>query len=204
MRTEADVLPSATAQARDLAVIVRQLGAFPSVDPGPIGLVGYSFGGRSALLLAGREPRVRGFVSLDSGIGAKAGGAWLPAGRFDRSTVRTPILHVFEDRDDFVTPDFRLLASLRRSDRRLLRVSDLGHFEFITYGMASALLPDLSPDAGSRRVGTKLRAVFAYVEAFLDASLKRDPLASRFLDRPPSDNGFAPGLLTPIRMTPGP
>lgn len=202
MNRDADILPSAMAQARDLAFVVRELRSFPTADAGPLGLVGYSFGGRSALLLAGREPRVQAFVSLDSGIAAKAGRDWLPRGGWDASAVRTPILHLFQDREDFVTPDLGLLARLKKSDRRLLRISDMGHFDFITYGMASAVVPELAPEAGPRRVARKVQAVFAYVEAFLDAALKNDAEGSRFLDRSPEENGLPPGLLTRARMKP--
>lgn len=200
MTSERDILPSAEAQALDLAFVIRQLRSFPAQSRGPMGLVGYSFGGRSVLLLVGREPRVAAFVSLDSGIATKTGRGWLSRQRVDAMAVRVPILHVFEDADDFMAPDFTLLASLPKSDRWLLRVSDLSHFEFITYGMASAVVPDLSPEASRRRLALKLEAVFAYTLAFLDKELESDPAARRFLARSPADNGFPRDLLTLFRM----
>ena len=156
MTSEADILRSAEAQARDLSFVLRQLISLPAAKPGPVGLVGYSFGGRSALLVAGREPRVAALVSLDSGIASQTGRGWLPRRTLESLAVRASILHVFEDTDDFMAPDFTLLARLEKADRHLLRVADFSHFEFITYGMASAVVPELNPEAppsSARREG---------------------------------------------------
>jgi dienelactone hydrolase len=202
MTSEGDILRSAEAQALDLAFVVRQLRSVPVADRGPIGLVGYSFGGRSALLLVGREPRVAAFVSLDSGIATKTGSGWLSHRRLDTLAVRAPILHVFEDTDDFMSPDFALLASLAKSDRHLLRVSDLSHFELITYGMASAVVPGLNPGAGPRRLALKVEAILGYALAFLGRELRGDPDAKRFFARSPAANGFPGELLTVATMPP--
>jgi dienelactone hydrolase len=202
MTSEQDILPSARAQALDLAFIVRQLRSFPAASGGLIGLVGYSFGGRSALLMAAREPRVAALASLDSGIATKTGRGWLPRGDLDSTTFRVPILHIFEDADDFTAPDFTLLASLAKSDRHLVRVSDLSHFEFITYGMATAVVPGLNPEASRRRLDLKVAAIFAYTRAFLDAQIKQDSAARSFLARSPAQNGLPGEVLTLARMKP--
>ncbi len=200
MTSEADILRSAEAQARDLAFVLRRLGSEPAAKRGPVGLVGYSFGGRSALLLAGREPRVAALVSLDSGIATKTGRGWLPRRALESLALRAPILHVFEETDDFMAPDLTLLARLRRSDRHLLRVSDFSHFEFITYGMASAVVPELNPEAEHRRLATKVETVFAYVLAFLGESLAADPDAKKTFARTPSENGFPSELFAFVHM----
>jgi dienelactone hydrolase len=203
MTSERDILPSALAQSQDLAFVVSQLRSFAPAKRGPIGLVGYSFGGRSSLLLAGREPRVAAFVSLDSGIATQNGRGWLPASRLaELKKLHAPILHVFEDTDDFMAPDLTLLAGLARSDRRLLKVADLRHIEFITYGMASAVVAGLNPGAADRRIGEKVEAVFRYVLAFLDEAIKGDATARSFLARSPGENRFASELLTAFRMAP--
>ena len=141
MRGDADILRVAETQARDLAFLSERLRSVVAADQRRLGVVGYSFGGRSALLLASRDAKVRAFVSLDSGIAVKTGKGWLPRTRLDPAVLRTPVFHVFEDTEDMMAPDFGLLAACKSSDRTLMRVADLGHFEFITYGMASAVLP---------------------------------------------------------------
>ena len=203
MKSDADILGMAATQARDLAFLADRLRSVASVDPSLLGVVGYSFGGRAALLFAGRNPKVRAFVSLDSGIAVKTGKGWLPRTRLDPAVLRTPVLHVFEDTEDMMAPDFGLLAACKGSDRTLMRVADLGHFEFITYGMASAVLPEFGPEGKHRGLDRKVEAVFVYTKAFLDATLKADAGARRFLLGSPLENGYPDGLLTLIRMPPG-
>jgi dienelactone hydrolase len=201
--SERDILPSALAQSRDLACVVSRLRSFDNATGGAVGVVGYSFGGRSALLFAGREPRVAAMVSLDSGIGSRNGRGWLPRGRLAGLSIRAPILHVFEDADDFMAPDLAFVAGLAASDRLFVRVADLGHFEFTTYGMASAVIPGLNPLAAGRRLDEKVDAVFRYVRAFLDAAIKGDAGGRAFLVRSPGENRLPAELLTTFRMAAG-
>ena len=79
MASEADVLPSAREQARDLAFAALRVAPLPFVDAHQLAFVGHSFGARSALLAALQEPRTVALVSLDGGIGAATAKTWLDA-----------------------------------------------------------------------------------------------------------------------------
>lgn len=59
----------AEAQRGDMVRAIGMAGAMLRADTNRIGVVGHSFGARSALLLAMRDPRIRAIVSLDGGIG---------------------------------------------------------------------------------------------------------------------------------------
>jgi len=167
MESERDVPAMAEEQARDLEVALSVLSPRSWVEATRVGVVGYSFGARPALLLAGRHPAMRALVSLDGGIGSAAAKGWLSARALDRSALRTPILHVYEEDDADARPDFELLASLARAPRTLARVDGLRHLDFVTYGLASATLPALGGPHAER--ADALRAVFAVALAFVDA-----------------------------------
>jgi dienelactone hydrolase len=167
MESEADVPVMAREQERDLETALSVVAPLPMADARRVGVVGYSFGARPALLLAGRCPAVRALVSLDGGIGSAAAKGWLSPRALDRAALRTPILHVYEEADEDARPDFALLASLVRAPRTIARVHGLRHLDFITFGLASATLGALGgPD--DRRAGS-LEAVFALTRGFIQA-----------------------------------
>jgi dienelactone hydrolase len=190
MEGDADVPGFAEEQARDLDAALSVLAARALADTTRAGVVGYSFGARPALLLAGRRPRLRALVSLDGGIGSAAAKGWLAPRALDRASLRTPILHVYEEEDPEVRPDFDLLASLRSAPRTLARVDGLRHLDFITYGLATATLSGLGgPD---ERRASAWRAVVDLTRAFLDAHVSGRPEAWE----------KAAGAGGPLRVTP--
>ncbi|HET6898488.1 MAG TPA: dienelactone hydrolase family protein [Vicinamibacteria bacterium] len=167
MESEADVPAMAEEQARDLEVALAVVAPRGVADPTQVAVIGYSFGARPALLLAGRHPSWRALVSLDGGIGSAEAKGWLAPRALDRGALHVPILHVYEEEDENARPDFELLSSLVHAPRTLARAAGLRHLDFITFGLASATLPALG-GADSRRAAT-LRAVFALTRGFLDA-----------------------------------
>ena len=175
MESEADVPAMADEQARDLEVALAVIAPRAVADPTRTAVIGYSFGARPALLLAGRHPDWRALVSLDGGIGSAEAKGWLSPHALDRGALRTPILHVYEEDDENARPDFSLLASLARAPRTLARVDGLRHLDFITFGLASATLPSMG-NADPRRAAA-LRAVFALALGFLDAHVESRPQA---------------------------
>jgi dienelactone hydrolase len=175
MESESDVPAMADEQARDLEVALAVIAPRAVADPGRTAVIGYSFGARPALLLAGRHPDCRALVSLDGGIGSADAKGWLGPRALDRGALRTPILHVYEEEDETMRPDFDLLAALVHAPRTLARVDGLRHLDFITFGLASATLPSMG-NADPRRAAA-LRAVFALTRGFLDAHLSGRPQA---------------------------
>jgi dienelactone hydrolase len=171
MESEADVYPVAEEQAGELAAALDRVAKLPQADPARWAAVGYSFGARAALLLAERRPGMRALVSLAGGIASAQGRGWLPAGAFDRSAVKAPILHVYDDADPAVPPDFTLLESLRNAPHTLQKVPGLGHLDLVTYGLASARLPALrGKDADA--LDARIAGVFESTRAFLDAKMR--------------------------------
>jgi dienelactone hydrolase len=168
----AAIAARAEEQAADLAFALGVLRDRPDVDATRLAVIGQSFGARSALLFAMQEPAVRAMVSLDGGIGSRAGQAQLASSRlFDPERARFPLLHLYEEQDEFMAPDFALLRKLGRSHRLLARAAHLRHSHFTALGHEVALFPKLAAatkaDAQTPRAA---RAVLQAVRRFLDAA----------------------------------
>src|SRR5262249_53261893 len=57
--------------------------------------------------------------------------------------MRAPLLHVYEELDAQMAPDFTLIRSLDRSDRWLVRAGALHHIHFTTIGALVPFSPGL-------------------------------------------------------------
>jgi dienelactone hydrolase len=205
METEEDVLPTAMQQASDMKLIVSRLKEDTSVDTNRIGIIGYSFGARCALLLASEMPQIKALISLDGGIANRQGKGLIEKSPLFRSEkFDTPLLHIYEDQEEFMQPDFDLLNSLKRSDRYLIRVQNMRHHEFASFGLAAACIPGLSSSPALKQ---KWDVIGTYTLKFVDAFLKKDRLAGKFIQRSPGENGFSSADFTfrnyPSGFSPG-
>jgi dienelactone hydrolase len=196
MENEDAILGSAEEQADDLAFVLRRLRAWPGADAERLGVLGHSFGARSALLFAMEEPAVDALVSLDGGIGARTGKGVLERSRRFHPARRLPVLHVYEDADEFMAPDFDLLRSLA-GERLLVRLEGMRHVHFTALGLAAGASPELaravSADADTPR---RLAVAVEYARCFLDAHVRGLARARADLAREPAAWGLPPGLVT--------
>ena len=174
MTSDADVLPLAREQAASLSAALDEVSRRPYADGKRWSAVGYSFGARAALILAGQRPAMRALVSLAGGIGSVQAKDWLPEGALDRRAIRAPILHVYDDADPSLPPDFTLLRSLPASKVTLSRVDGLGHLDLITFGLASARLPELASADGAAAAAraSRIERVLEATLSFLDAQVR--------------------------------
>ena len=190
MQSTTDIAAHAAAQAQDLAFAAASLREDPSVRRGAIGLVGYSFGARSALLYEIRTRDVAALVSLDGGIGSKIGqGRLEKAPGFDPRRAEAPLLHFYEDGDRFMPVDLGLIRSLDRCDRWLVRVEGMRHTHFSSMGVFVGSVPELARiTEATPRTGEAWNAVAEGTAAFLDRFLahpRPDPPAGWSLPASP-------------------
>jgi hypothetical protein len=196
MTSESDVYPHAKDQSKDLAIAIQSVSKDPHVDASVIGVVAHSFGARSALLLAMHDKRVKSFVSLDGGIGNGIGKEWIKlVPGFNPASLKMPFLHFYEDIESFINPDFELIKSMTACERTLMKIEQMHHFYFSTFGIVTATIPGFTKEPESD-LQLKWEAVSSYTLNFLDASLKKDKNASAFLAKKPIDNGYGQNLLT--------
>ena len=170
------ILSYAQQQASDMAFIFNTLKHRPNVDPGKLGLIGHSFGARAALLLLTELTDTDALVSLDGGIANKIGKDWLNADRsFKPENITVPILHFYQDVEDFVVPDFYLLETLNSAPRYLIRIDEMRHLYFTSLGMVTAMIPGFAPPTVRQSIiQENYEAICLYTLRFLDAYLNGD------------------------------
>jgi dienelactone hydrolase len=201
MNSDADAYQSAVDQSNDIAFVKKQVIGKFKIDQTRIGLVGHSFGARSAFLYLAENKNIRGLVSLDGGIGNSQGKSFMKeAKEFDPNKIRVPILHFYEDIESFMTPDFDLIYSLRNSDRYLVKVEQMHHVQFTSFGMAGGTIPAFSDNA--RETEIKCESMFRIILNFVDAFVK-NPMdtSGNQIDRV-TEGAMPEGLMKLTRILP--
>jgi predicted dienelactone hydrolase len=156
-------------QATDLRAAVATVATAVRTDTSRLFLVSHSFGARSALLVAMQDPRVRAVVSLDGGIGTATGIVELRAAPSFRADARVPpLLHVYEELDAVMKPDFTFLRGLRADTLVLEQATALHHVHFTTYGFAAAVFPEIAKvTRASAETAVDVRRIAMQVLRFL-------------------------------------
>jgi dienelactone hydrolase len=174
--SEGNVGLAAEDQADDLALIRNTLRSRSNILQTEIGVVGHSFGARSALLLAMRDSTVRCLVSLDGGIGtATARSSFESSRSFRPLALRIPLLHFYEELDPPMAPNWGTLDKLVASDIWIARANGLHHHHFTALGAASSRYTEVGKETrATNDVGTQYAAILDLTRAFLDAALRGD------------------------------
>ena len=171
MERQSQLAEFAEMQAADLRAALTTVSTVVGADTSRLFLVSHSFGARSALLLAMQDPRVRAIVSLDGGIGTATGIAELRAAPSFRAEARVPpLLHVYEELDAVMKPDFAFLRTLKADTLVLEHAAALRHVHFTTFGFAAAAFPEIAKvtRAGAGTAG-EVRKIADEVLRFLQA-----------------------------------
>ena len=153
------------------------------VRDGKIALLGHSFGARSVLLFAMREPTVRAVVSLDGGIGtATARQQFEGLQEFIPRTRMAPVLHLYEELDPEMAPDWGTLRKLTGTQVWIARTSDMHHHHFTSLGAASGRFAEIGKaTGGSAGTGSQYAATLELTRAFLDIAMRDDSTAMKKL-----------------------
>ena len=145
MTSEAQTGALASRQSAQLSRAIAMVARVSRADTTNIGVVGHSFGARSALLLAMQDTRVKVLVSFDGGIGtATARAEFERAPGFSAEANLPHLLHFYETLDAFMKPDFSMISELHFASRTLSPVSAMYHTHFTTYGFAVGRYADLA------------------------------------------------------------
>ncbi len=108
-------------------------------------VIGHSFGARSALLLTMRDSGIRALISLDGGIGTATGTAELEAAPSFRKDAKVPpLMHIYEELDPSMKPDFTLLHEVHSASLNTMQTIGMHHIHFTTYGFAAAAHPEVA------------------------------------------------------------
>jgi len=173
MTDNSQAVENAEEQVKDMEFVISSLRRFNNIDFNNIALIGHSFGGRSILLLQMRNKTVKCLVSLDGGFGFNTGAQDIKKSPyFNNEKMNVPLLHFYEDTDEFITPDFSLIDTFDKSERFLVKVNDFHHYYFSSIGVVSGRLEGFSPD--SQNLADKCELVFQFTLDFFNAVFKDD------------------------------
>lgn len=166
------LIARARRQGADIEYVVDATGRRSDVDTTRIGVVAHSFGARAAFVAVMDGAPFRTFVSLDGGIANKLGADWLDGTALDSAELRMPVLHIYQDKDETVQPDFTRLRRWHGADRTLVRVDDMYHPYFTALGFVAAVDTALHVAPAVPQLAAKVSGVVELTAAFLDATLR--------------------------------
>ena len=128
-------------QIRDAEFAVGEIQKKYKLDIKNIGVLGYSFGGQSAVGYAVRNPLTKAMVSLDGGIGSDFGPYLLnnfPFFKIDQ--FQTPLLHLYNPHD--IHGNIKWFEQTHFNDNYLIALENMDHGYFGTHGWLDKLFPN--------------------------------------------------------------
>ncbi len=189
------------AQMEDIMFLIRTLREWEDVDPDHLALIGFSFGGLAASVLAMHNTDVDAFVSLDSSLANKYAYSQLfQSPLYEPSSLTVPVLHITAQEPNEGT-DYSFFKSLKYSNVTYAKLKGMRAIDFSSFGMITTIVPNFGGETqGNPGLGQE--AVCRYTLNFLNATVKKDAAAQTFINASPAANGFASGFVV-IETKPG-
>lgn len=192
-------------QARDVEFLIKEVSKFPTANPTKIATIGFSFGGLSNVIAQTRNDRIKAVVSLD-GTERYQYKLLEKSPFFDPKKIDVPYLHMAQKdipeevlKEDTIDPElnskFQLYDSLTNSNAYKLKFHGLTHSYFSALGVLFQQR-DKRQDKNDSEIMKSYKWVSVYTLNFLNAYLKNDESALKFIENNPLDNGIENGLLT--------
>jgi pimeloyl-ACP methyl ester carboxylesterase len=198
-------ITGANAEAQDISFLIDYAKNLPDTEMSSVAVIGYSWGGMSALFAAARDQRIGAMVSLDGSF--RYGPATVQqAGDVHPDQIKIPLLFfsreeetleswsaTHQDKDQFcIAPN--VLNEWTHGDLYFLQMMAISHIQFSSMFQRSErfrkeglrFVPaDYSLEEGAETYNWVAR----YTLEFLNAYLKHDAAAMAFLRRTPAENG---------------
>ncbi len=173
---------------RDKEFIYGFMRNFTYVDTDKLGLLGYGFGGSTALLMQMRNSDVEAVISLD---GAFTDSLYFDFAEqnpyFDIKRMYVPFLQICSDVDS--TFNLNLFKSLKYAPRYSLVLNDLPSVNFTHYGLIAGLVMD-STGTPLEIIKQAYTTLCYYTLNFFDAYLNKNEVSRKIIDSQPADPGF--------------
>lgn len=192
-------------QARDMEFLIKEVSKFPAANSNKIATVGFSFGGLSNVLAQIRNDKINAVVSLD-GTERYQYQLLEKSPFFESRKMDVPYIHMAQKKipDEVLKEDnidaelnskFQLYDSITKSNAYKLKFHNLTHSYFSTLGVLFQQR-DTRQDKNDSEIMESYKWVSVYTLNFLNAYLKNEESALKFIENNPLDNGIKNGLLT--------
>ena len=210
-RTMSIDIVGANAEAQDISYLIDFAKALPDTNMAEVGVMGYSWGGMSALFAAARDRRIGALISIDGSF-RYSPGTVLEAGDVHPGQMEIPLLvfsraeetleswdatNQHNNRGD-VAPN--VLNQWTHGDLVHIRLLAVSHIQFSSMYQRSERFrkeafqfspADYSLEEGAQSYNWMAR----YTLEFLNAYLKHDAAAKQFLQRTPAENDVPKHLM---------
>ncbi len=192
-------------QARDVELLIKKVSKFSTANSNKIAIIGFSFGGLSNVIAQTRNDKINAVVSLD-GTERYQYKLLEKSPFFEPNEIDVPYVHMAqkdipeevlnEDNiDSELNSRFQLYDSITNSNAYRLKFHNLTHSYFSTLGVLFEQR-DQRQDKNDSEIMESYKWVSVYTLNFLDAYLKNDESALKFIENNPLDNGIKKGILT--------
>lgn len=192
-------------QARDIEFLIKEVAKTSNADLRQIATMGFSFGGLSNVLTQMRNDNIKAIVSLDGSIRYQYS-TIKKSSFFDLKKVDVPFIHMAQKdipeqvlKEDNINAElnskFEFYDSISKSTAYQLKFHKLTHSYFSTLGVLFEPR-DKRQDKSDAEIMESYKLVCEYSLNFLNAFLKNDANALKFLEGNPSENGIAKELIT--------
>ncbi len=192
-------------QARDVEFLVKEAGKLQNADFNRIATIGFSFGGMANMLAQMRNKNIKVIISLD-GSERYQYTTLEKSPFFNIERMDIPYMHIAQKeipervlKEDNINAElnqkFELYDSIVHSDAFQLKFHNLTHSHFSTLGVLFEPR-DERQDRSDLEIMESYKWVTEYTLNFLNAFLKDDTNALKFLENEPSANGVKKGLIT--------
>ena len=129
-------------QIRDYEFGLSVLANNNSLDLTNVAVLGFSFGGQSALGLACRNPNIKVVISYDGGIGDRFGARLIKEDTFcSIENVSASILHIYDA--SYTRAYLDKIKSFIYAERTLIGLNEIAHWHFTSFGYLSSKFQNL-------------------------------------------------------------
>lgn len=204
-------LPGANAEERDISFLIDYAKSLPDTETASIAVIGYSWGGMSALFAAARDKRIGALVSLDGSF-RYSPATVQEAGDVHPDQMAIPLLvfsraeETIESRDAMHqsknqgNPAPNVLNEWTHGDLLHLHLLAMSHIQFSSLYQRSERFrkeaQQFSPADYSLEEGAESYDWMArYTMEFLQAYLNHDAASMAFLKRTPAENNVPKHLI---------
>ena len=192
-------------QARDVEFLIKEVSKFPTANSNKIATMGFSFGGLSNVLAQTRNDKISAVVSLD-GTERYQYKLLKKSSFFEPKKIDIPYIHMAQKdipkevlKEDNIGSElnskFQLYDSITNSNAYKLKFHNLTHSYFSTIGVLFQQR-DKRQDKSDSEIMESYKWVSVYTLNFLNAYLKNDESALKFIENNPLDNGIKNSILT--------
>jgi hypothetical protein len=205
-------ISGANAEAQDISFLINFAKSLPDTEMSSVAVIGYSWGGMSALFAAARDKRIGAIVSLDGSF-RYSPATVQQAGDVHPDQIKIPLLFfsreeetleswsaMSKDKNQFCTAP-NVLNAWTHGDLYFLRMMAVSHIQFSSIFQRSGrfrneglrFVPaDYSLEEGAETYNWTAR----YTLEFLNVYLKHDAAAVAFLKRTPGENAVPKHLIS--------